>query len=293
MDPGEVAGIAAVADEIERQGQVSWPELRVPRAAVLECAGRIAGAAPDVARFGHEVYLACACARADPAALRIFERVFMPSIDRALARFNLPQAERDEFGQRLRVRLFTGERPHIAEYGGRGPLAAWLRTIVFRDAAKIVGPERQRDRQHEQDDADHLVSALADPEVAALRQSHRERFQRALDESILALSPRAKTVLRLHYVEGLNIDAIGAAFRVHRATVARWISLSRALVVANLRGKLSDLRLSASDVHSLSGALLGDLHISVDRVLRSEGGDGTGDKAGGVTAGFVDQSDHR
>ena len=261
--------IARIADAMERQGRVSFPTLAQPRARLEMAAAKLVTTGADAERFGHELYLACACAHADPGALRIFERIFMPSIVRALGRFRLSDAERDEIGQRLRVLLFTGAEPQIAAYAGRGPLAAWLRTIALREAARLKGGA-DASRGDDEQAALELTGTTRDPEVLALRDRHREQFQRALDESILALSPRAKTVLRLHYVKGMNIDAIGTAFKVHRATVARWISLSRSLIVSTLRDKLVNLSLSASDVNSLTGALMGELHVSVDRVLRND-----------------------
>lgn len=276
--------------EVERRGRETWPEIEVSRIALGAHVERIwaRGERPDAAQFGGELYLACACARGDELALRRFEERYMPTVARVIARFQLAPADRDEIEQRLRVHLFLGAEPRIADYGARGPLAAWLRTTALRTAARLVAGLRAMADAGDRDAALELVSA-ADPELAALRDRHRAWFQRALDESILALSPRAKAVLRQHYVDGQNIDTIGAAFGVHRATVARWLAVTRQLILANLRSRLTALQLSPSDLRSLTGALIADLHVSLDRVLgASDGGNPTA-----VTVGFASRADRR
>jgi RNA polymerase sigma-70 factor (ECF subfamily) len=42
-----------------------------------------------------------------------------------------------------------------------------------------------------------------------------------------ALTARQRTLLRLAYVDGLTVDAIGRMYAVHRATAARWLAAAR------------------------------------------------------------------
>src|ERR1700722_16416899 len=95
-----------------------------------------------------DLYLACACARGDAAALLAFERAFFGDIERSLKRrggAGLPP--RDEVEQLVRHRLFVaddGARPRIAEYSGRGDLRSWFRVTVSRMVLNLAmrpGPE--------------------------------------------------------------------------------------------------------------------------------------------------------
>jgi RNA polymerase sigma-70 factor, ECF subfamily len=255
-------------------GRATWPAIRLPAGTLAAHVARLEVPVTALVCHGADIYLACACGQGDRAALRVFEGMLRPILERGLARFRLGASEVDEVAQKVRLLLFTGSRPRILEFGGRGPLHAWLRTIVIRDAGRTVQMARGRCTlwQHDQDTVEQISGALDDPEIATLRQAHGAALQRTLDRSILALSTRAKTVLRLYHVEGLNIDRIGERLGVHRATVARWLTLARSLILANLRRELAqELRLSGSELHSLTGALLADLHISVDRVLCDQG----------------------
>ncbi|MBE7450640.1 MAG: hypothetical protein HS111_17585 [Kofleriaceae bacterium] len=62
-----------------------------------------------------------------PAAMRVFEARLVPEIDaRGPASLRLPGGAADEVKQTLRVELLVGDPvAKIADYGGRGELAAW------------------------------------------------------------------------------------------------------------------------------------------------------------------------
>ena len=69
-------------------------------------------------------------------------------------------------------------------------------------------------------------------------------------------------------VEGLSIDEIGALFKVHRSTVARWIAGARQAVLAGARLRLRDeLGLSAGEFDSLAGVVRSQLDLSVAKIL--------------------------
>src|SRR5688572_26131192 len=69
-----------------------------------------------------ELYLACACERADPRALACFETTYFPAIAAALAPMKLPAGADDEIRQRVRTKLLVSEadRPTLRTYAGQG-----------------------------------------------------------------------------------------------------------------------------------------------------------------------------
>ena len=74
---------------------------------------------------------------------------------------------------------------------------------------------------------DDLASDESSPELDYVKERYAPQFKAAFQDALRALDSEQRNVLRLHVVEGLNIDEIGALFRVHRSTVARWIAGAR------------------------------------------------------------------
>src|SRR5204863_2993549 len=88
-----------------------------------------------------DLYLCCACARGDRAALAALERGYFGDVDGALASFRGKGIAPEEIKQQLRERLLTardGGRPRILDYGGRGDLGRWLRAVAVRAAIDAV-----------------------------------------------------------------------------------------------------------------------------------------------------------
>jgi RNA polymerase sigma-70 factor len=257
--------------DADRWGRETWEGVIVPRDRFAGHCRRVGAGIDELTRNGADLYLACACAEGIAQALRVFERRLLPAIDPYMTRLGIRAAAMDEVRQQLRVRLFA-ERPRIATYSGRGPLVAWLRIVAVRLAFER-GPA-PGDASEDADAVGRLVASAGDPELDLTMSRFRERFQRALDESFALLSPRAKTLLRMHYVDGLSIDAMANVYGVHRATVARWLVGIRSTIVAGLRDRLmAEARPTSSDFRSLAAALRDELHISVERIL----GDGAED----------------
>jgi RNA polymerase sigma-70 factor (ECF subfamily) len=124
----------------------------------------------------------------------------------------------------------------------------------------------------EPSDLDILDLGLAldgGPELTAMRQLYRQRVHAALERALARLTARDKTLLRLHVVDGLNIEAIGALYRVHRATVARWLVASRGRIHENVKDELGLARVpSSSELRSLVSLLGDEIHISARRILQ-------------------------
>lgn len=282
----------AVLAEAAKAGRELWPEVSLDPEVFYQHVRRLGADADAVTRHGADLYFACACSRADPAALKLFERRILPSLDRYLRRCGIDGSTLDDARQKMRMRLFSEPQPRIAAYAGRGSLLGWLRVVATRVALDMVDTtDAERTRRGDHDALGKLVAGSGDPELGATKSLLRASFQAALDEGLQGLSARDKTVLRLHYVDGLNIDAIAAVYHVHRATVARWLVSIRATVLTNLRDRLSlTVRPTSSDFRSIAAALRDELHISMDRVL-ADGSRGGGSRGGGGGSGGGGDSD--
>jgi RNA polymerase sigma-70 factor (ECF subfamily) len=77
-------------------------------------------------------------------------------------------------------------------------------------------------------------------------------------------------VLRLHLVEGLALERIGAMYRTHKSTVSRWLARARQQVLEGTRARLAErLRLSPDELHSLLRDVPGQLELSLPALLAS------------------------
>jgi RNA polymerase sigma-70 factor, ECF subfamily len=257
----------AVRDAVT-SGQQTWPGISL---APADFAAWVTARNIDPAALkarGSDLYLACGCARGDARALELFDRAFLHALRPSIARGALAPEQLDELRQRLRVRLLTGPEPRISTFAGHGPLAAWVRVAAVRLALELHASLRGA-AESESALLDALVSADVDPELAAAKQQYRAEFTAALESILLGLSPREKTLLRMHFIDHLNIDEIGSVFRVHRATVARWLVAIRRQLFQQLCGRLSlQLRSSASSVASLVRLVRSDVELSIQRLLR-------------------------
>jgi RNA polymerase sigma-70 factor (ECF subfamily) len=256
---------ARMADAFEA-GRAAWPEIDLDAEAFrAHLAAR--GLAPD-ADHGADLYLACACASGQPAALAAFEATFMPRLPAYLARLR-PTAEIvDEVAQLLRERLFVGATPKIADYAGKGELGGWLRVVAVRIAIDLgrASPPPMHELEHH----GSLAAATTSPDLEALRNRYREHFRGAFTATLSALSSEQRTLLKLHYRDGLTMEELGRMFQVNRSTIFRRLGACSAALLDGIRDRLgAELGVSTQELHSLAAALRSDLEVSLGDYLKS------------------------
>jgi RNA polymerase sigma-70 factor (ECF subfamily) len=255
-----------------------WPEIALSFAAFDAALARHGIDKPSELEGLHvaDLFLATACHHGDPAALVAFDRLYATSIAGVASRSRGRSDFEDEVHQRLRIRLLVGEGgapPRIASYTGRGSLRGWVQVSAARIAINLARGDRAREGRREQTAAtlDLRMADELDPEANYLRGVHRETFQQAFQDALEGLSPRQRNVLRLRFLDGVNIDGIGAVYRVHRTTAARWVREARTQVMNHTRRLLgARLRLSPRTVDSLVRLLESELELR-DSLLLSMG----------------------
>jgi RNA polymerase sigma-70 factor (ECF subfamily) len=234
--------------------RAAWPGVTVPVADFVAWLGE--RQPPDDERAAwhtDELYLTCALARGDATALAQFEARYMPLVAPAVARMGLTAARVDDVQQTLRLQLFTaapGARPKIAEYSGRGELAAWLRVSAVRAAIKLT---RRTSEVLLEDEVLARAPALTPgPELAYVKSVSQAAFKTAFKAAMSQLSATEQNVLRQHHLDRLSLDQIGALERVHRTTVARWLrDARRNLLLRTRKILMANTRASASECDSL------------------------------------------
>ena len=214
-----------------------------------------------------DLWIAFGCVEQDQAALAMFEQRFAPEIKQALQRSFEP-ALADDAELRLRERLLlvaADESPRLASFAGRGSLAGWLRAAAVRTAIDLM-----RSRREIASDPTTLGDIDAvDPLLASLKQRYRDEFKTAFNEAAKQLTDRERTLLRYRFLDDLSIDEIGLLYRVHRATVARWIAAIRESLFEATRARLmATLKISESEVDSVLRLIDSQLDISIEAVMR-------------------------
>lgn len=248
------------------KGREQFPKAQLDEDAFRRGVVSLGVAASDLLERAGEIYLALACLTGDPPALAEFERAYVSQVPRHVAHFPLSGAQLADLQQDLRVRLLAGSRPRLTTYSGRAPLGAWIRVIAIRTALDMMAVRDRPDSRLPS--LDDLVATYSSPELALARDSIRPAVQQALRDGFATLSADERTILRLHFVDGLNIDAIGRVYRVHRSTVGRWLITIRTRLFDHVRERVAlDLRPSPSELRSIFRLVRSDLRLSIDRLL--------------------------
>ncbi len=265
---------AMVQAAVEARGTLSV----TPESLVAHIA-RVAGNKTEPDALGSlragDLYLACACAAGQDRALHLFEAEYGRDIDLAIARSGNVNLGKDEFRQLLRDKLFVarGEKPpKIADYAGRGDLRSWVRVTALRMIVDIV---RQNNAGKEISVESEMLGAMPapneDPELDYIQRVYKSEFKEALQSAFVSLTPRERNLLRHQVIHGLNIDQVGAIYRVHRTTAFRWIEKARKSLLRETRSALmTRLRVGSGEFHSIMRVVQGDLDVSVRRLLISE-----------------------
>jgi RNA polymerase sigma-70 factor (ECF subfamily) len=203
--------------------------------------------------------------------VRALHAQYFPKVRGALHRTGLDDAPAADLEQSLLERLLVGDgegEPKLAGYAGRGDLQGWLCIAAVREARYQL---RRGGRVDALDD-DRLserAAPLEDQELHHLKQAYQAEFRAAFCEALAASGERERNLLRYQLLEGLTIDQIGAIYRVHRATAARWLAQARAQVFEQTRaGLMARLRISGPESESIIRLVRSQLDVSVHALLR-------------------------
>ncbi len=265
---------AALGDAVAR-GQAAWPAIAVPptvfRAHVRRHLDDTVPATPQVAALNcAELWLACGGGLGLRAATEALVAAHQAAMVAAVQRLEFDDAAARDVVQDVLAHLLTsspGQAPRILDYGGHGSLRTWLRVIALR-----AGIDVRRKVRHAVEFDDDVLLGLAVPDVPADvaldRRALVATLKQSLHAALAALTPRQRTLLRQQLLDGLTIDDLGALYRVHRVTAARWLVTAReTLWRATVRGLRAATQLSATQVDWFITDARSALDLSLERVL--------------------------
>jgi RNA polymerase sigma-70 factor (ECF subfamily) len=249
---------------IDQQARTRWPGVAFDREAFLRHVDRLEIDVARLSTHGVDLYLASTVLGGDREALRAFDTI-LASVVGVASRVDRSRSFLDDVSQELRVKLLTGNDPKLRGYSGVGPLREWLRVAALRTALNL----KRSDRLLPTDDVP-VAAVLDGLDDAQMRNRYLPELNAALERVIRELSVRERTLLRLHFVDGLNLDRIAVIYRVHRATVARWLVAVRRRLLEELQAVLGEAHgVGATDVRSLYRRMQDDVHVTISRVLRA------------------------
>jgi RNA polymerase sigma-70 factor (ECF subfamily) len=250
-------------------GRAAWPQVALGDSAFAQWARAARLEIEALVERGAELYLVAACLAQDRRALEAFERHYLSAFTQTAGRVALTPDQADELRQQLRVLLLVGPSPKLATFRGQGPLTAWVQVCAVRLAFRLSAGRERLDAGASL--LEGLVVEDADQELLAAKSLYRDAFQSALEECFAALPGRHKTLLRMHFLDGMSIDEMGRVFHVHRATIARWLVAIRKDVLDQVCRKVAlNLRTSSSEFRSLVRLVRSDVRLSLGRMLGDE-----------------------
>jgi RNA polymerase sigma-70 factor (ECF subfamily) len=261
----------SAAERMFQAGRVALPDVAAPRDAMLPLIRqRLDGEDTPDALAADEIYLACACALAEPTAIAAFEQRYFSAIPAALSRLALGRDEIAEIAQLLRIRLFVADADGIARvvtYAGGGQLGGLVRVAALRAGLNML---RDRGRlEPSGDELEDIPITRDDPALAHLKAQHRVAFKAAFGEAIASLEPRERSLLDLAIVKGVGIDKLGTIYGIHRATAARWIAQARDNLARAVHRTLAQrLGVGKAELADLLPLVESQLELSLERLLR-------------------------
>ncbi len=256
--------LAALASE----GRLAWPKIAITDASFIAHVARHASSPAALeAIHASDLFLACGVCQRDRAALASFEEHFLARVPDYILRVVAGRDVVDEVQQKLREALILGspgKAPKLAEYSGKGALGGWLRVTASRAALNHLRASGPRTEGLSDE-----LSLAHDPELSYVSEHAHALFTDAFKRVLEGLDANGRTILRLHYIEGLTMDQLAHLYKTPRSTIARRVAEARAAVLTATESLLkNERRLSPSAVVSVLRKARSQLDVTLTRLLQ-------------------------
>lgn len=256
-------------DRAYAAGREAHPRLALERDALERYLDERAEAWQDDQAVAADLYLACAALARVPHAVDTFVTRYLGNLRAYLGRLAKSDDFVAEVKQVLSVRLLVGDEenpPRLAEYQGRGSLEGWVRIAAQRVALNL-GRATARNATFTDAVERRLVDDTDD--LAHIKRAYREPFSKALAHAATHLPREHKSVLRLHYVEGMTTEQLAALYGVSRRTLVRRVSDARdALMEAVHEEVRRTIELSRGEADEMLELVRSQLEVSLASLLR-------------------------
>jgi RNA polymerase sigma-70 factor (ECF subfamily) len=218
-------------------------------------------------RWAGDFFLACAAGNGIHAAIGIVDRDYLTTAVARIRRLGASKAEIEDALQAARERLFVGPAPRIRTYSAAVPLKHWVRVVALRTAIDLhrSGAKDWKDISIV---SEGELPQAADPIRAIMKRHFQASVEAAMTTELASLPARVRTVLRLHFVEGIAVDKLAARNGVHRVTVARWIWSATDSILKGVRRHLIErVGIGDHECDSVIRLLQSQLTLDLSRAL--------------------------
>ena len=261
---------AETLETLYREGVAAWPAITCSRRQfrlIAECSE-----ARDLrAANGTDIYIAAAVVAGNPAAISAFESIYIDRQRARLRQLGLCPASVEDVLQTIRERLLMPRaertKPQLAHLAGCGNFHTLIRVIAVRTGLNVLRSQGRR-RRNEDDAAVEMLSSSEGALRVLMRAEAAHLLREAIERAVSGLSPKNRTLLRLHFSHGMSIDEIGRMYNVHRATAARWLCRVREIIETEVKANLQQQHGQATtNLEELLGLASSQLQVSFDRIL--------------------------
>lgn len=222
-----------------------------------------------------DLCLCYACMQGDNRALATLQTQCIPVIRAKLRRMNITAPLSQDIEQILMDRLLVGNEqriPALARYTGTGRLHAWLRVVVARTARRVLDRENWLCPVDDDLLAKKVVDNDSRFDMRRAKEEYRLAFKKSFKQALAQLPSRDAAVLRHRHVDGLGLEHIGAIYRVHHATVHRWLSGIRQRLLDNTELILMrELRIDQQECKSIIRLIQSDFDMTLHTFLNYPG----------------------
>jgi RNA polymerase sigma-70 factor (ECF subfamily) len=250
-----------VASAIE-QGKAAWPACVIDEA---RFAAQLAKAAPGEPVLVTDLYLACACAGGDVAALDALERSYFAPLRAPLAKLGLDASGVTEALQMVREELLVareGRAAKLLDYSGRGSLHGWLRSVAVRTGLRLVKTTPKHDEL-----GDHHGAMAEDLELMYMKKTYGETFHRAFERALGELAAKDRLLLKQRFKHRMGVVDLGALYGVNAGTISRWVQAARDALAAQTRTQMmKELGVGTVDLESILRLIHSQLDITLSSV---------------------------
>lgn len=277
--PAPLADLESILKSMWEAARATWPDIGLsandyathlayvlsPHEAALDGLRIRAGRASDL-------FLAAACGVETPGAHRALEQHFLQPTARRLAALERISELEDELIQRLRVRLLVrqgdGTSARVTTYTGLASLETWIRTVASRITSDILREQARRQTVSLASEILDRTDSRPNPEIEYLKMRYRQAFQSALATAMGAIDSRGSTLLQLHFLQGVPIEALAKMYQVNWRTIYRWIEAARREVLDRTRRHLAvAAQLDAGHLDTMMRMLQTQITINVAEAL--------------------------
>ena len=263
--------LEAVLGALIARGRAARPKIAISDETFVDHLATCAKEAKDTAALAalhvEDLFLACGVCQHDRAALAAFEDELMAQVPTFVLRIRAPSDVVDEVKQKLRERLVMGagdKPPKLLEYSGKGALGGWLRVTAVRTTLNHL-----RDAGKPTKELGDELALAGDPELAYVKERASDLFTDAFRRVLDGLDVNERTVLRLHYIDGLTMDQLAHLYKTPRSTIARRVAAARQEILHATEALLRDeRRLSPSSIASVIRQARSQLQVTITRLLK-------------------------